>query len=270
MVIFDKADNIEKMALLDRDIKATTGLITPLKNENVFSCGYNLSIGSVFKPGTGKEQQIGNGIKIPPNGTAIIMTKEKVKLPNDIYATYNPPYDLARQGILMLNACVVEPAYEGYLSCFFVNLSSVDFCLNPTQVIAKIMFYKLDSVPENVRSETIEMQNYKSKLFQQANKFHTSFLDIKGIEERTTKASEKSIRSSIRFGGIVVAVLLIYSTIQPMISQYIWDSSPVYDKRMDELQKKIMDNLELTKDIESKQKELDSLTKIKIKELKSK
>src|SRR6185436_4261849 len=89
-------------------------MITNFAKENLSNCGYNFRVGQIFEPGTGKEL-IGNGnsgFKIPTNGTAIIRTKEKVKLPLDICASYSSPFRLAKEGILLLNACIVEPGYE--------------------------------------------------------------------------------------------------------------------------------------------------------------
>jgi hypothetical protein len=276
------------MVLIDKDIKGTdnTGPNKTGKNlicegfveANLFSCGYRLGIGQIFEPGTGKQLMKDDfvGLKIPPNGTAIVMTKEKVKMPGNIYGAYYPTFELAQHGILMLNAAIVEPGYEGYLSCYFVNFSSETFCLTKDKSIAKIVFNELSGMPDagKINALTLDEDKYKRSLFTQANKFSKSFLDINGLGEKISEKTEKSVKNSIIFGGIVVAFLLFYSSLEPLVTKYVWGTSPAYEQRMDALQSAITKNIELNKSLEEQskalreeQKTLDSLEKVRISEL---
>ena len=249
------------MALIDREIREKKLISHEFDESNLFSIGYKFRIGQIFEAGTGvqlvKEDFI--GLIIPPNGTAIVMTREKVNLPEDICAAYFPTYDLAKQGILLLNASMVEPGYEGYLSCFFVNFSSIDFALKSDEKIAEIIFYQLKDKPDKISPLKIDEKEYKSILFGLSNKFHKSFLNINSLGDKISEKTEKSVTDSIKFGGIVVALLLLFSTLEPIINKYVWGTSPVYEQRLDNLQKEIKENMELLKNIDNKQHVLDSV-----------
>jgi deoxycytidine triphosphate deaminase len=259
------------MVLNDTEIEtlATTvgsEMITDFKKTNLFNCGYNFRIGQIYEPGTGIEiiKDGCPGFKIPPNGTAVIRTKEKVKLPLNICASYSSPFKLAREGILLLNACMVEPGYEGFLSCYFVNFSSRDFCFTEDQNIAKIVFFKLQQNPTNTKTLKISDDDYKKILFEQSNKFQSSFLDIKGIEDRTHSSASKAVNSSIKWGGILVGLLLLFSSLEPLITKWLWGSSPVFDKKIDLLEKQVLRNSTILNVTEEGSKKIDSLYNVKI------
>ncbi|MBC8153642.1 MAG: hypothetical protein H7Z72_12090 [Bacteroidetes bacterium] len=231
------------------DLITTLGLVGPIEPRNLSGCGYTFRVGQIFEPETGRQvlDDKTPGHKIPPNGTAIIMTKEMVKMPDFLCANYTPLFRLAKEGILLMNASLVEPLYEGHLSCFFVNLSSKDFVFTRDQDVAKIVFLKLTQVPKSPQPLKISEENYKKALFEQATKFHESFLNIKGIEEKIVEKTQvelgktkEAINSSLKFGGGLLVLLLTYSSLEPFFAKMIWNRSPVLDSKIELLERQIL------------------------------
>src|SRR5262249_39093751 len=148
--------------------------------KNIKNCAYTLRAGKVFQTETGKEELLGSTDgnsrsivwEIGPSETLIVRTREKVKMPNDLCATYAPLYRLSKQGVMLLNASIVEPGYEGCLSCFLVNFSSERISVAENDPIAKITFLRLSRAPEKLEPESISDQIYEQYLAIAAKKFH--------------------------------------------------------------------------------------------------
>ena len=261
------------------DLIKTQQIIDPFEPKNLSGCGYTFRVGQIFEPETGRLilDDKTPGHKIPPNGTVIIMTKERVKMPDLLCANYTPLFRLAKEGILLLNSSLVEPGYEGHLSCFFVNLSSKDFVFSRHQDIAKIVFSKLTKKPANFQPLTITEEEYKTILYEQATKFHESFLNIKGIEDRLVGKTKATVDSSIKWGGLIIGLLLFWSTLEPLISKWIWGRSPVFDSKVELLEKQMLRDVtfrqgtnDLLHDLLTKEEALlkrDSLNQIKLSRL---
>ncbi|HEY0071746.1 MAG TPA: hypothetical protein VGE04_17420, partial [Chloroflexia bacterium] len=167
------------MILIDSEIEAritSDQLISDHDPENIRNCGYILRAGKVFHVETGEEDELKTATnqskkrvwEIGPSEILVMRTREKVKMPNDLCATYAPLFRLSSQGVMLLNASIVEPAYAGYLSCFLVNFSSERISLNPNNPIAKIIFHKLSTVPTHPEIEIISDEDYETNLAKMA------------------------------------------------------------------------------------------------------
>ena len=149
----------EPMTLNDdhiRSLVASDGLIRGHEPRNVQNCGCMLTAGTVFSPDTGREVPLGSGStetqhfwELPPSETLIVMTREIVKMPTRLWASYGPLNRHARSGVMLLNPAIVEPCYEGPLSCFLLNFSSKRVQIARGEPISKILFHELDAPPSD-------------------------------------------------------------------------------------------------------------------------
>jgi len=101
-------------------------------------CGCELTLGNAVTPSTGVILSLtgkprgwfSNVVKtskcfvIEPSETVVLVTKEKLNMPQDLCATYGQLNRLANRGLMILNTSIVEPGYSGPLSCVLVNFSS--------------------------------------------------------------------------------------------------------------------------------------------------
>jgi deoxycytidine triphosphate deaminase len=224
------------MILSDTEIQRRINqqrLISDYDQDNIQNCAYTLRTGQVFQPETGQEEILGmtSGStgsvvwEIGPSETLVVMTRERVNIPADVCATYAPLHRLAQQGVMLLNASLVEPGYEGPLSCFLVNFSSERISLGPNEAIAKITFHTLNATPGQLRPQTITVAEYRKGLAKHAKKFHKSFMDVTGIEDRAVEKARGELRKLVLTGGVLVAILLVWATLEPIISKWVWQRS---------------------------------------------
>lgn len=161
--------------------------------------------------------------ELKPNELIIFQTTEKIRMPLSLSASYTALDSVAKQGILLINASIVEPGYEGYLSGVLLNFSSKSFYIKPNMEIVKINFSRVsgnvdDKIHENVA-------DYTEDLLEKAKNYTPTFLDIKGIENDVIGKTARKVRRNFVFGGVVLLFLLAFCTIEPVIYNLVWHDS---------------------------------------------
>ena len=215
---------------IERRIQMNPPLISDYAQANLKNCGYTLRVSKVFQPES-KDllfSQPTAGLppqtlwKLGPSETLVVMTRESINMPTDLCGVYAPLHRLGKQGVLLLNASIVEPGYAGPLSCFLVNFSSQPVYLAEGDPVTKITFHRLQSSPAHPVPLVISSAQYERNLTKEAHNFTRSFLDVSGIEERATQKAQAGLRKSIALGGAFVAVLLLWSSLEPLLSGWLW------------------------------------------------
>jgi deoxycytidine triphosphate deaminase len=261
------------MILTDTDIEqlAASGGLQNHVPANIRNCGCLLTAIAAFDPGSGNERLLGDAAdntkphfwELGPNETLVVMTRERVNIPPDLCASYTPLNRLAAQGIMLLNSAIVEPGYDGPLSCFLLNFSSKPVQIAEGEEISKIAFHTLTAAPKALQRQTLTTKDYKVFLSKSARRFHRSFLDVSGIEDRAAEKAQASAKKAVVFSGILIAFLLLWATLEPIASRWIWDKSTVISNQQR------LDDAKLLKDIEAAKSSLGSATDVKNLELRS-
>ncbi len=219
------------MILVDFEIKHFVdqlNLIGNFKESGLRNCRYNLRAGRAFASGTGDEiivEQTGTQEsqkiwKIEPSETLMILTAESLQMPDDCMASYGQLHRLARQGLLLVNSSIVEPGYQGALSCYFVNMSNNTITLCPGDEIAKLCFHKLSSKIGNFVPEVIELPEYIKSLSKHAAQYPHSFLNIGGLEKRVTAQVMSGMNASLVQAAGVILILVLVETLQPLFGRF--------------------------------------------------
>ena len=185
------------------------------------------------------------------------MSDEIINLPDYLCADYSIKNSLAQQGLMLLNASIILPGYKGNLSCFLVNFSDKTIKLAKDESIARIIFCKI-SKPDKVSPLEITSQKYQANLEKSATLFSSTFLNINEIESRIEKKvyenTNNQITSGVRWGGGIIAILLLFSTLQPLITKWIWGVDLYVPKETITSQQHQIETL--IKETESMQKEI--------------
>jgi deoxycytidine triphosphate deaminase len=211
-------------------------LIEPFRPEGLLHCRYNLRAARVFSAETGTEQVIGERLpdgstrrvwSISPTETLIIMTCERVRIPWDLVGQYGQLFWLAQQGLILMNTSIVEPGYDGPLSCVVVNLSRDNITIEPESEIAKLTFERLSSAPAVQRPQHIDGDRYISSLAAAAIKLPKSFMGIEQVSQEVSDKVNADVKKSIAFGGVILVFLLVLATLQPWISGLIFNRYPI-------------------------------------------
>jgi deoxycytidine triphosphate deaminase len=214
----------------------TAHMIAPFRPDGLLHCRYNLRAARVFSAETGTEQVIGEHLpdgstrrvwSISPTETLLIMTTERVKIPWDIVGQYGQLFRLAQQGLILMNTSIVEPGYDGPLSCVVVNLSRDKITIEPESEIAKLTFERLSTPPAVQHPQHIADDRYISALAAAAVKLPKSFMGIEQVSQEVSDKVNADVKKSITFGGVIVIFLLVLATLQPWISGLIFNRYPI-------------------------------------------
>lgn len=165
-----------------------------------------------------------NTYVLKPNELIFFQTKEKIRLPMNIAASYSALDSIAKQGLLLINASVVEPGYTGFLSGVLLNFSSKNFVLKPEMDIVKINFIKIDAEVETKLTES-SGDKYTENLQKTAQLYDKTFLNVERLRDEVAGKTAKTVRNQFILGGVILVLLLAFSTIEPLIYKYIWHDS---------------------------------------------
>src|ERR1019366_144724 len=199
---------------------------------------------------------------IEPSETKILVTKEKLNMPEDLCATYGQLNRLANKGLMILNTSIVEPGYSGPLSCVLVNFSSQKHALSPGDPIAKLTFHQVCGVPKKLLTDKFTHHEYERLVSKNATCLPESLLDISGIEDRVTEKMGTTVKRSVAWGGAIILFLLLFSQMEGFLSQYAYkrpgfiDTRALIEQRVDS---EINDRLQ--KQQENFQKQTDDLNR---------
>lgn len=182
---------------------------------------------------------------IQPGEFVWVRMKELVKLPNDLCAFWWQTNKLSRKGLLLMNMSVVEPGYEGPLSCLFINFSKEPVLVTPGMALTKLVFLKMDqattrsagkvgTTPEAIRrydaSVHVDAIQRPSRFFRMQELIDglqgdfNQFVDSKKQEFR--RDIPKAIRASSIWAGGALAILLLISTVSPWVQKQFAPPQP--------------------------------------------
>lgn len=224
------------MILNDAEINArvtANHLVEGHRPENIGNCTCTLTAGAVFRAETGAEIQLQpTGVErarfweIGPSETLIVMTSETIRLPADLCAAYAPLHRLAARGVMLLNPALVEPLYEGPLSCVLVNFSSERVQIAFGEPISKLVFHST-TAPANPQPLRVNRDAYSVTLSKNATRFHKSFLDVSGIEDRAAAKAKSGLKGWAITSGFFLAVLIAFASIEPLVSKWLFEKTGV-------------------------------------------
>lgn len=224
------------MILNDADtsqLVSSAQLLTDHHPDNIRNCAYILRAHSVFRPETGDQEilNVGDGSRrrlvweLGPAETLVVITREEVNMPPNVCGTYAPLFRLAKQGVMLLNASIVEPGYKGPLSCFLANFSAQRVTLRQDTPIAKILFHTMTGPPKHLYPEVIERHEYEQDLAEDAKRYHRSFMDVSSIAEHAAEKARGELKRWVMTGGILIGLLLTWATLEPILSKWMWEKT---------------------------------------------
>lgn len=192
---------------------------------NWFQKGMRYMHGKIFPEDKAKRNSgfdvVNYRYELRPNELVIFQTREQVKMPMNLAASYSALDSIAKEGILLINASIVEPGYEGFLSGVLLNFSSRTFLIRPDHEIVKINFYEVKGDVRNTLNEQLG-DLYTEKLLEKSKNYTQTFLDVERLKNDVIKQSVRKVKGGFILGGVLLAILLAFSTIEPVIYNWIW------------------------------------------------
>ncbi len=119
-------------------------------SSKVRSASLDLTVGEIFIPGQSSRDLGGSKSGKREHGlnqghTAVIRTREVLRMGPSRGAIAFPPAHVSLKGLLMTNPGHVDPGYEGPLHCTVINMGHESYSLSQGDVIMRVLFFELDN-----------------------------------------------------------------------------------------------------------------------------
>ena len=155
----------------------------------------DLTVGHVYSPCTedqnkphppaGEPQYV-----LKPGRTAIVLTREELKMPGDLVAIGFPPSKVSVQGILMTNPGQVDPGYEGRLRFTVINMGRKDFVLRAGDVIVSLIVMELKKSAQSDWLTRNSGQKGGPITWENLNRVSNDFVNV---EDRARKEAREAV-----------------------------------------------------------------------------
>jgi dCTP deaminase len=128
-------------------------LIDPYDPQRVKCCAYELSVGSqayiTSNPGDKVKLKEDDKIVIPPGQFGLVITKEKVTVPNNAIAFISIRATIKFQGLINVSGFHVDPGYSQPLKFAVYNAGSQTIILDQGQAVFLIWYADLDTATQD-------------------------------------------------------------------------------------------------------------------------
>mgnify|MGYP002869348437 CR=1 FL=1 len=174
------------MLVYDKKLLECGGdIISSFDRDRVTNIGYDLSTEKY----TVGEKMENTSVKLMPYESAFVMSRESIKLPNDLIARVVLRNSRIRQG-LTLDAPIYQPGHETKVFYRITNISDKEINLDERDEFATIIFEKLDGEVEKKYSGTFQkefdyrgMGDYSSIYIRELDEINDKISSIKDVEK---------------------------------------------------------------------------------------
>lgn len=199
------------MTMLNHEDIKRNNLIRNVDNNNYRNASYDLRVDKIITI-EGKEK---SSFKIKPNSMVVAISKENVKLPNDIIGHAYVKTRLSQFGIMANNIGLIDTEYEGQLSSVLVNFGKDDYEISKGDSFLRITFTKIqeptNSIPINYGPFSADTYLNMRKSDSMAY-LGNSFVNIDKVTNAAKKEIQKSLAKTALTSGIWIAAVALIMT----------------------------------------------------------
>src|ERR1017187_3100988 len=150
------------LSLLSGEEIKSLKLVEDSSDDNLYRAStYDLSVGEIIPAGSVSG---GSEYKLPSGGTVRVVSKEFLKLPNEITGHALLKNELCRTGVLAINIGVIDPGFEGPLSSILINFGRGDFVVKQGDPFLRISFHRCPASPKASKSSKLSREQYISNV----------------------------------------------------------------------------------------------------------
>jgi dUTPase len=232
------------LSLLSGEEIKSLKLVENSSDDNLYRAStYDLSIGEIIPAGSVSG---GSEYRLPSGGTVRVVSKELLKMPNEITGHALLKNELCRKGVLAINIGVIDPGFEGPISSILINFGRESVVVKQGDPFMRISFHRCPASPKAAKGAKYNREQYISNVRQEVAAYMApTFLNM---EETTKKAAEKafvSFKEGLVIWATLVAVLLAGLAIfAPLGASYVDKYVTARDQRETELEQKIEKKVE--------------------------
>ena len=209
------------LSLLSGEEIKSLALVENCADENLYRAStYDLSVAEIIPaenvPGTSEYD-------LPPGGTVRVVSKESLKLPNNITGHALLKNELCRKGVLALNIGVIDPGFEGPISSTLINFGRGNFVVKQGAPFLRISFHRCLVSPKANKSSKYSRQEYVSRVKDEAAAYMaSSFLNVEGTAKKAAETAFVSFKEGLVIWATIVAVLLgLLAIFAPLGASYV-------------------------------------------------
>ena len=233
-----------------------------VKDSQVQPASFDLTVGRVFTPCTEDQNKPGEPVGetqyiLKPGRTAIVLTREELKMPSNLVAIGFPPSkDMSAQGILMTNPGQVDPGYEGPLRFTVINMGSKDFVLREGDRIVSLILMQLQSPAHRDWISRHGGHKGGPVIWENLNRVSGDFVNV---ESRALEIARKTVQDAelkLKILGIALPVMATIASL--LLSSVFGLFQPTWKEPLQKVQQDIA-VLQSEKDVNQINKEIHEL-----------
>ncbi len=211
----------------------TENLIEPFNSENIKFSSYELRVGneafiSSNNDGIKKTLKSGEQFTIPPGQFGLLISEEKVKVPNDAIGFISIKASTKFAGLINVSGFHVDPGFEGKLKFAVYNAGSRNIALTQGTNLFMLWFSCLDrKTSKTYHGEHADQINLTDK---DIMRLHGEIASPAALNSRLTKL-ENTVQKALDTGknilwnfGIATLVAIVAGLIVFGISKYMISS----------------------------------------------
>ncbi|HEY1580485.1 MAG TPA: hypothetical protein VGF82_25770 [Terracidiphilus sp.] len=197
----------QPLSLLSGEEIKSLALIENSADENLYRAStYDLSIGEIIPAGPASG---GSEYNLPPGGTVRVVSKESLKLPNNITGHALLKNELCRKGVLALNIGVIDPGFQGPISSTLINFGRGDFAVKQGDPFLRISFHRCPPSSKADKSAKYDRKDYISRVKDEVAAYMTpTFLNVEATAAKAAKTAFGSFKEGLVLWATIVTVLL--------------------------------------------------------------
>jgi dUTPase len=197
----------QALSLLSGEEIRSQALVENCANEDLYRAStYDLSIGEIIPAGTAS---VGSEYILPPGGTVRVVSKELLKLPDNITGHALLKNELCRQGILALNIGVIDPGFQGPISSTLINFGREGFEVKSGSPFLRISFHRCPVSPKAAKSLKYDRKQYISRVKDEVKAYMApTFLNMEGTAARAAETAFASFKIALAVWATIAAVVL--------------------------------------------------------------
>jgi dCTP deaminase-like protein len=208
---------------------------------------YDLSVGEIIPAGPHAGTMAATSeYRLPPGGMVRVVSRESLRMPDDVTGHVLLKNALCRTGVLAINIGVVDPGFVGPLSSTLINFGRADFVVGKGLSFLRVSFHRSAPSPKATESMKWDRADYLARVREEVLAYSApTFLNVEETSARAAERAFGSFKQSLVLWATLAAIVLALVTVfVPLGASYVDRYLAGRDRRETEIRQSIEKKLE--------------------------
>lgn len=223
------------------------GLVVDGEDSLYRASTYDLSIGEIIPAGPHATSMTASPeYRLPPGGMVRVVSRESLRMPDDITGHVLLRNALCRTGVLAINIGVVDPGYCGPLSSTLINFGRADCVVRKGLPFLRVSFHRSAPSAKALDSTKWDRAEYLARVREEVLAYSApTFLNVEETSARAAERAFGSFKQSLVLWATLAAIVLALVTVfVPLGASYVDRYLAGRDRREAEMRQSIEKQLE--------------------------